>query len=72
MKCLAIVMRRGGKGTGSIGVSVGRSRGSSMAAERIGAAAAEPQTCVGEPWPKMRRSRSVTLRAPAFFKMLAR
>ncbi|MGY4606240.1 hypothetical protein ACVW16_004652 [Bradyrhizobium sp. USDA 4474] len=31
----AIVVRRGSEGTGSIGVSVGRSCGSTMAAERV-------------------------------------
>lgn len=74
--CHAIVVRRGREGTGSIGVSVGRACGRTMAAERVTTprhnVRGRVQTWLGEPWPKMRRSRSVTLRAPAFFKMLAR
>src|SRR5882757_137783 len=62
--CHAIVVRRGREGTGSIGVSVGRRCGGTMAAERViaprhnQAFEVEPQTWLGEPWPKMRRSRS--------------
>ncbi|MBB4381209.1 hypothetical protein GGD61_005890 [Bradyrhizobium sp. SBR1B] len=70
IKCLANMVGRGREGTGSIGVSVGRRGGGTKAAERI--ARGRPQAWVGYPWPKMRRSRSVTFLAPAFFRTPAR